>query len=126
MKVKGLMPNQMTQTALHSTPIVAWTRKQLYVTRLLSAHIWTQLLIVVSIYSHEVSVLFLSIFRPGFGFNRWWSLWSKIEKDRAENNNVNDLWLPVAKEEEEEGGDESGLTLHPFQVIDIDIVTHSM
>lgn len=51
---------------------------------------------------------------------------AKGEKDRAENNNVNDLWLLVAKEEEEEGGDESGLTLHPFQVIDIDIVTHSM
>ena len=26
---------------------------------------------------------------------------AKGEKDRAENNNVNDLWLLVAKEEEE-------------------------
>ena len=55
---------------------------------------------------------------------------AKGEKDRAENNNVNDLWLLVAKEEEEERGDESGHsikpTLHPFQVIDTDIVTHSM
>lgn len=55
---------------------------------------------------------------------------AKREKDRAENNNVNNLWLLVAKEEEEEGRHESGHsikpTLHPFQVIDIDIVTYSM
>lgn len=55
---------------------------------------------------------------------------AKREKDRAENNNVNNLWLLVTKEEEEEGRDESGHsikpTLHPFQVIDIDIVTYSM
>ena len=55
---------------------------------------------------------------------------AKREKGRAENNNVNDLWLLVAKEEEEERRDESGHsikpTLHPFQVIDTDIVTQSM
>lgn len=54
----------------------------------------------------------------------------KGEKDCVENNNVNDLWLFVVKEEEEEGGDELGYSikfiLYLFQVIDIDIVIYSM
>lgn len=35
----------------------------------------------------------------------------KREKDCVENNNVNNLWLFVVKEEEEEGRDELGYSI---------------